>query len=67
MLNASRARWTMTVAFLQALRMQKASQLPLEIFDTIAQSEEEAREVQYDANSKAVIAETIANSRRGAF
>jgi GR25 family glycosyltransferase involved in LPS biosynthesis len=63
-MNASRIRWGQTVSFLHALNYTKGGQqLPFEIFDAVAMSEEEAKELQFETNAQRAVAEAIAESR----
>jgi hypothetical protein len=50
---------------LQALNLARGGQIPFELLDAVAMSEEEAAALQTDANVERLIAETLAEAKRG--
>lgn len=50
-----------TVAHKRAIDYSRGGQLPFELFDAIAYSEDEAADLQMDVNAKILVAETLAS------
>lgn len=63
MLNVSRLNMKQTYAFMRGMQFARGGQLPLEVFDAVAMSEEEAAMVQMDVNVQRAINESLSRMR----
>jgi len=62
LLNANRVNFRAAVNHLNAIAYAKGGQLPFELFDAIAFSEEEAEILQEEANIRRAVSEAVAQS-----
>ena len=63
MLNLPRVNLRSAANFMQGFHFTRGGQLPYELFDALAWSEEEARGTHLDVNSERAIAEALAEAR----
>jgi hypothetical protein len=64
MLNIPRLHLREAVNFILGVKYARGGQVPFELFDAVALSEDEAREAQLDVNSERLVEELLAESRR---
>lgn len=64
-LNVPRVHKRQVIGMMNAMVFSRGGQLPFEILDAVSMSEEEAEHVQVDVNIERVIAEAMAEARRG--
>ncbi len=62
-LNIPRVRMLGVYSVMQGMRAAQAKKLPVQLFDAVAASDEQAEDMAFDANSQASMADALARAR----